>query len=95
MSDLFSDSPRRSSPHVEVPPKPVRLDWRGYSHQILWFAEERWLRGERIFAAAKGKDISDWSGNDLDHAWEFVYSAFCDSEEGERLEDLAVKIRDL
>ena len=97
-SDLFYESRCNSHPHVGVartPVQPPRIEWRGRSNKILWFAEERWLRSERIFAAAKGKNILDWSGNDLDHAWEFVYSAFCDSEEAERLEDLAVKIRDL
>jgi len=98
VADLFYGSRSNSRTHARVsrpPVQPTRIEWRGRSHKILWFAEERWFRSERIFAAAKGKNISDWTGDDLDNAWAFVYSAFCDSEEAEWLEDLAVNLRDL
>jgi len=94
VSDLFSDSQRRSSPHVVVSPKPVRVDWRGYSHQILWYSEELFLRGEKILSTAQGIDPSTLTEEELEIALNAIYQAHLDLEESSRLEDLAANLRD-
>ena len=94
VSDLFSDSQRRSSPHVVVSPKPVRVDWRVYSHQILWFSEELFLRGKRVLSTARGLSPSTLTEGELAIALNAIYQAHLDLDESSRLEDLAVNLRD-
>ena len=94
IADLFPDSQRRPSHHGVVPPKPFRVDWKGHSHQILWFAEELFLRGEKVLALARNLVPSALTEEEFDLALEAVHSGSCDLEESERLEDLAVNLRD-
>ena len=94
VADLFPESQQRSSHEVVVPSKPFRLKWRGYSHQILWYSEELFLRGERVLLAAKGLDPSPWSEEEFDRAMEAIHSAYRDLEESESVADLAVNLRD-
>jgi len=84
---------RRSLREVVIPPKTVRLDWRGYSHQILWYSEELFLRGEKVFSAAKGIVPSNLTEGEFDTALNAIYQAHLDLE-ASRLEDLAVNLRD-
>ncbi len=94
VADLFPESQRRSSREVVAPPKPFRLKWRDYSHQIFWFAEELFLRGEKVFTVARKLKPSELSAEELDLAMEAVHSAHCDFENSSCLEDHAANLRD-
>ena len=94
VADLFPESQRRSSREVVVPPKPFRLKWRGYSHKILWFSEELFLRGERVLSTARGLSPSTLTEGELATALNAIYQAHLDLDESSRMEDLAVNLRD-
>ena len=98
VADLFYETQRKTqrqfSREVGVPPKPFRLKWRGHAHQILWFSEELFLRGERVLSTAKGIDPSNLTEEEFDNALGAIHNAHCDLEESERLADLAVNLRD-
>jgi len=95
IGDLFPDSQRPSSPHVVVPPQPFQVDWKDYGHQIQWYADEFFLRSEKVFAMARKLDPSALRAEELDLAMEAVHSAYRDLEESERLADLAVNLKQL
>ncbi len=94
VADLFPESQRRPSPHSVVQPKPFRVDWKGHSHQILWFAEELFLRGEKVLSTASGLSPSTLTEEELAIALNAIYQAHLDLDESSRLEDLAVNLRD-
>ena len=94
VADLFPESQRRPSPHGVVPPKPFPLKWRDYSHKILWFSEELFLRGERLLSTARGLSPSTLTEGELAIALNAIYQAHLDLDESSRLEDLAVNLRD-
>ena len=97
VADLFYESRRNSHTHARfsrIPVQPVQIDWRGYSHQILWYSEELFLRGEKILSTAKGLSPSTLTEEELEIALNAIYQAHLDLEESSRLEDLAVNLRD-
>ncbi len=96
VADLFYESRTNSNPHDRVPrapAQPPRIDWKGYGHQVQWYADEFFLRGEQIFAMARKLDPSAVTAEEFDLALEAVHSGFCDLEESERLADLAVNLK--
>ena len=97
MADLFYESRSDSNPHVRVshtPVQPPRIEWKSYSHQIQWYADEFFLRGEKVFTLARNLVPSALTAEEFDLALEAVLSGSCDLEESERLEDLAANLRD-
>jgi len=97
VADLFYESRSNSNPHVRVAHtlvQPVQIEWRVYSHQILWFSEELFLRGERVLSTARGLSPSTLTEEELEIALNAIYQAHLDLDESSRLEDLAVNLRD-
>ena len=56
-------------------------------------ADFHFLRGEAIFNAARGVDISQWSDDELKTAWKGIGKAFWDLERSEDLQDFAFDLR--
>lgn len=99
IGELFYESQgntqRRFSHEGVVSAESFRVDWKGYGHQIQWYADEFFLRGKKIFAMARKFHPSAATEEEFDRALEAVHSGYVDFEESEKLMDLCVNLRDL
>ena len=69
------------------------LSWRNYSHELLLYSEEFFLRGQAVLSKAKALDISGWTPEEIDIASNAACDALQDIDESERVADLAFNLR--
>lgn len=94
VTDLFADSISRPSlRRCRHAPQYKAQDWRAFAESLQLEADALWLRGTRVREAAKGLDISTWSEEELEVAWEAVTSAQTDLVLAECYRNLALNLR--
>jgi len=95
-SDLFPDSKRLTPQRSQSPknlPRIPSFDWRKYSHELMFYSEDRFLHGHAVLTQAKGLDISGWTPEEINIVSNAVCDAIQDIDESERVADLAFNLR--
>jgi hypothetical protein len=69
------------------------LDWRKYSHELMLYSEDLFLRGQQVLRQNTGLDISGWTPEKLDMASNTVCDAMQNIDESERVANLAFNLR--